>query len=200
MRTLLVFLALTAVAYADPKADARARVTAADLAFKLGRFDDALADYAKAYELFPAPPLLFNLAQCHKNLKHWERAVFFFEGYLRERPDAPNRSLVEELIREARAELAAEREQERLRIEAEERRRDDEARQRALEARRVELEQQRLDEQRRQRAEHDKIYRKWWFWSAVGAVALTAGGTAYYFSGDTTTVLPSGSLGGLDRR
>jgi tetratricopeptide (TPR) repeat protein len=225
---ICIVMVSAAAAVADPKTEAKAHVKVADTAFKLGRFDEALAEYAKAYELFPAPPLLFNLAQCHKNLKHWERAVFFFEGYLRERPEASNRSVVEDLIRESKEELAKEqaadakqhedevaearrkadeaaaieRERARVAAEAEQRRRDEESRQRAAEAERARAEQQRIADERRRREqrEHDKLYRKWWFLSAVGGVALAAGGTAYYFSGDTTTVLPSGSLGGLDRR
>src|SRR5687767_11122360 len=96
------FLVLTMVgAAAKPKADdkakadAKARAEKGNTHYKLGRFDDALAEYSAAYEIYPAPGLLFNIGQCHKNLKHYERAVFFFEGYLREKPNAPNRALVE---------------------------------------------------------------------------------------------------------
>ncbi|HEX3765331.1 MAG TPA: tetratricopeptide repeat protein [Kofleriaceae bacterium] len=91
---------------ADRLADAKREVTAADIAYRLGRFDEALAGYTRAYELYPVPALLFNIGQCHKNLHDYARAVFFFEGYLRDAPAATNRALVEDLIREARAQLA----------------------------------------------------------------------------------------------
>ncbi len=230
-----VVTVLVATAYADKKSEAAVHVKAADTHYKLGRFDEALAEYSAAYELFPAPPLLFNLAQCHRNLKHWERAVFFFEGYLRARPDAKNRALVEELLAESRREHDAElavaaakraeqaeqakreaEENERLRIEAERVRLEEERKlkveaerkrledERAAAARRV-AEDERAREQERQRKEREerdrnKVYRQWWFWTAIGGVAAAAGGTAYYFSGETTVVPPMGSLGGVDRR
>jgi tetratricopeptide (TPR) repeat protein len=209
---LLLLVVTVAIAHADAKDDARAHVATADTAFKLGHFDDALAEYEKAYELFPAPALLFNLGQCHRNLRHWERAVFFFEGYLRERPDAPNRAVTEDLIREAQAELdkqnASDAEQKARDAEAARKRADAEAEQRRLDA---EAERHRLDLQAQaaitRRIEppppapdETPLVRKWWFWSAVGVAAIAVGGTAYYFSGGTTIVEPSGSLGGLDRR
>ena len=91
---------------ADRFSDARRQVAAADIAYRLGRFDEALAGYTRAYELYPVPALLFNIGQCHKNLHDYARAVFFFEGYLRDAPAAHNRVLVEDLLRELRAELA----------------------------------------------------------------------------------------------
>lgn len=161
-------------AQADTKADAAVHVKAADTQFKLGRFEPALAEYSAAYELFPAPPLLFNIAQCHRNLGNWERAVFFFEGYLRARPNAKNKDLVEDLLTESRrerdkqvaseaakkaeADAAAKREaeeRERLRVEAERVRLEEE---RKL---KVEDERKRLDDERaaaaRRVAEEERI-------------------------------------------
>jgi tetratricopeptide (TPR) repeat protein len=85
---------------------AKQQVSAADIDYRLARFTEALAEYTRAYELYPVPALLFNIAQCHRNLKDYGKAIFFFEGYLRDAPTATNRALVEDLIRESRAELA----------------------------------------------------------------------------------------------
>jgi len=79
--------------------------------YNLAHFADAADSYEKSYEAVPTPGLLFNLGQCHLALKDYEKAVFFFEGYLRALPDAPNAALVNELIAEARrgeAEIKAE--------------------------------------------------------------------------------------------
>jgi tetratricopeptide (TPR) repeat protein len=222
MRTVVIALicaSLASRAYADGKADARPHVVAADTAYKLGKFDVALAEYSKAYELFPAPPILFNLGQCHMNLKHWDRAIFFYEGYLRARPDASNRALVEDRLREAHAALdveARDHEAKRLQDEAaaaekaraaeaarlreeEELRRQEEARAAAEHARLADQERESAMLRARQQSEQDPIYRKWWFISLVGSAAIIAGGTTYYFAA-TKTVEPSGTLGGLDRR
>jgi tetratricopeptide (TPR) repeat protein len=111
MRGKLAIAILSAVISAgsaradDRKAQARHQVEAADIDYKLGRFTAARDEYTRAYELYPVPPLLFNIGQCHKNLEDYAKAIFFFEGYLRDAPAASNRALVEDLIRESRAAL-----------------------------------------------------------------------------------------------
>ena len=182
---ILLAAALLAAAPAPARADdardqARQLVEQANTDYKLGRFQEALDGYSRAYELFHAPALLFNIGQCHRNLGHHERAIFFFAGFLREKPDDPNRALVESLIGESRAALAAER------AEEERRRREAEDRARLLAGAPAPAEP------------GPPIYRKWWFWTAVGGAALVAGGSLYYFSGETTD--PMGSLGLIDGR
>jgi tetratricopeptide (TPR) repeat protein len=96
---------LSATAHADGRDQAKQQVKAADIEYRLGRFAEALEGYTRAYELYPVAPLLFNIGQCHRALAHHAKAIFFFEGYLRDAPTATNRALVEDLIREARVEL-----------------------------------------------------------------------------------------------
>lgn len=96
-------LALAASARADDGDDARALFAKATHEYKLGRFREAVELYRQAYDKKPLPAFLFNLGQCHFALEEYEQAVFFYEGYLRESPETPNRALVEELIREAKA-------------------------------------------------------------------------------------------------
>lgn len=86
---------------------ARAHFDRAEKAFNLGRFDDALQAYQAAYEALPLPAFLFNIAQCHRNLRNREQAIFFYQRYLSLAPDAPNRPVVEELIAEQKRLLAA---------------------------------------------------------------------------------------------
>ena len=70
----------------------------AEKAYALGKFDDALKHYERAFELKQLPPLLFNIGQCHRNLGNWERASFFYQGYLSREPKAKNRDKVQALI------------------------------------------------------------------------------------------------------
>lgn len=213
----------------DPKAVARAEVQKAQVHYKLGRFDQALEAYSRAYEMFSAPALLFNIGQCHRNLKNYERALFFFEGYLREetKADAQKRTLAQQLIAEARAELERQRTAAAA-AEAESRRA---AAATAAATRPGQQDGQRGSDQGSgsssssvaavfgapkappsgvpnlledtPTAEADEpITRKWWFWTAlgVGAAGLAAGVLTYYATAPTTTVLPGGSVGTLDRR
>jgi tetratricopeptide (TPR) repeat protein len=88
---------------------AKALVSRATVEYNVGRFDQALELYTQAYEKYPKPALLFNIGQCHKLLGHYERALFFYHGYLRENPDASNRALVEQRIDESQHALDAQR-------------------------------------------------------------------------------------------
>src|SRR3954464_14820039 len=65
-------------------ADKQARVLfqRAEMAFNLGKFSDALADYQAAYQAKPLPGFLFNIAQCYRNMRNYERARFFYRRYL----------------------------------------------------------------------------------------------------------------------
>ena len=196
------------------KAEAKRLADEATRKYNLGQFQDALDTYSKAYETFPAASLLFNLGQCHRSLGNHERAVFFYEGYLREKPNAPIRDVVEELLVEERASLTKQREEEATRKAAEDEAKrkaaEDEARRKAEE----EAERKRAaDDERRRRAsligtsavggggggKSESLFHKWWFWTAVGVgVGVLAGSTIYITQRDT--VLPAGSLGTLDGR
>lgn len=234
MRTLSLLIILALVpsisAAGSSKREAKKRVLAAMLDYKLGRFKEALEGYSAAYQLFPAPALLFNIGQCHKNLKSYDRAVFFFEGFLREQPDAPNREVVEDLIKEANGELAkqAAAEAEEKTKRAEEERRSAAAEREAAIARANAADQARLpaatqataaaapptapplvlqpapiSEVPKDRlvARPPSILGRWWFWPVVGGVAAAAtGGAVLYLSSSPGPTLPEGSLGTLDRR
>jgi tetratricopeptide (TPR) repeat protein len=114
VRTLLVLAPLLLAApraarAATPLEEARALTSQATVEYNVGRFQQALELYTKAYERLPKPALLFNIGQCHRLLGHYEQALFFYHGFLRERPDAPNRSLVEQHIDESQKALDGQR-------------------------------------------------------------------------------------------
>ena len=89
--------------------EARKLTGEATVEYNVGHFERALDLYAEAYERYPKPALLFDLGQCHRQLGHYERAIFFFQGYLREQPAAANRALVEKFIDTAQQQLDAQR-------------------------------------------------------------------------------------------
>ena len=107
-RRLLALVAAAGVAAATPDAsgdgaaapEARAHFERGDQLLKMGEFDDAIVEFKRAYELSPAPGLLFNIAQAYRAKKDRERALYFYTTYLREDPNAPEREYVEERIKE----------------------------------------------------------------------------------------------------
>ena len=107
---VVIFVLGPRSAMADAPLDrAKALAAQAEVEYKLAHFQEALDKYSAAYATYASAGLLFNIGQCHKMLKHHERAIFFFQGYLRDKPSATNRATVLELIAESRRELERER-------------------------------------------------------------------------------------------
>jgi tetratricopeptide (TPR) repeat protein len=101
--------ALPAAAANPALDDARKFTAQASVEYDVGHFDQALDLYTKAYERYPKPALLFDIGQCHRLLGHFERAIFFYQGYLRGKPEAANRALVEQFILDSQKQLDAQR-------------------------------------------------------------------------------------------
>jgi hypothetical protein len=78
--------------------------------YNLGHFQEAIAEFEKAYNVDPAPILLFNIAQSHRQLGDKERALFFYRRYLEQAPNAANKGEVEQRMKDLSASLQQERE------------------------------------------------------------------------------------------
>ena len=81
-----------------PSPSARAAFEAGRRHYDAGNYERAAVLFKRAYELEPAPLLLFNIAQAYRLQKDYLHAVAVYGTYLRVRPNAPNRSDVEALI------------------------------------------------------------------------------------------------------
>ena len=89
--------------------EAKALSRQAEVDYKLAHFDISLEEYSAAYRKYPTPGLLLNIGQCQRMLKNDEQAIFFYKGYLRDKPDASNRAVVEGLIEDATRRLEVQR-------------------------------------------------------------------------------------------
>ncbi len=179
MRALVLALALvlavtprTAFAEDTATRTARRHFAKGDKLFALGRFEEALGHYEKAYEAKPLAGFLFNIAQCHRNLGHIDEAIFSYRKYLTEQPDAENREQVEQQITE-------------LEEERDRRKRD------------VVLEPPPTIRSDDRSATPGKkpIYARWWFWGGVAAVAGAGAGTYLLMRGGDA---PPTDLGNVD--
>jgi tetratricopeptide (TPR) repeat protein len=187
------------------RAEAKAEVERAEVQYKLGRFDEALEGYSRAYELVNAPGLLFDIGQCHRNLRSYERAIFFFEGYLREETRPERRALATQLIAESKLELEKQRQRPAERA-------DEAAAGEAAATVPTWKEPPSADEVQSPSASASAsleagaaptavpLTQKWWFWTALGVGALAIAVGAIAFAGSVDTVPPAGSVGTLDRR
>jgi tetratricopeptide (TPR) repeat protein len=179
----------------------------AERSFNLGRFPDALTDYQAAYEAKPLPGLLFNIAQCYRNMQNYERARFFFRRYLSLDPHTSNRRLVEGLIADMTREL------DRIEKNAQAERAEKAAKEAGEDQPAVLMAPAALapapvvtpppappppapalalERQAPPPAEPHPIYKRWWFWSGVGAVVAGGVVAAILLARPET---PQGSLG-----
>jgi tetratricopeptide (TPR) repeat protein len=97
-------LALVVLLAAAPtRHEAERLFKAGTAAYEEGRYEEALADYAAAYEALPLAQLLLDIAQCDRQLGRWKEAELHYRQYLSAKPDAPNRGEVEGYLAEVRA-------------------------------------------------------------------------------------------------
>ena len=186
----------------DATKKAKALFKTAETDFALGRFQEALEGYSMAYEAKPLPAMLFNIGQCHFELANYERAIFFYEQFLRGDVDAKKRQLANKRLQEAKVAYAA-AEEKRQREEAEERERQELAMRAQEQAHMAAVKQAELDAQRLRVTEETNappVYKKWWFWAAAaGVVAITATTIILTTRGGEDR-LPSGDLPTIDAR
>jgi iron complex outermembrane receptor protein len=64
-------------------------------AYKQGDLQTAIKDLEAAYELEPAPVLLYNLARAYEGLGELEKAVSAYERFLTAQPNAEDRGAIE---------------------------------------------------------------------------------------------------------
>ena len=104
----LVLLGLSGVALADKKSDAEAKqfYLEGTKYYNLGNFKLAVENYTKAYEKKPDPVFLYNIAQSYRLANDFGQALFFYKSFLRNLPDPPNRTEVERRITEMEETIA----------------------------------------------------------------------------------------------
>lgn len=145
--TLCITLLCARVAYAEDPATraAKRHFDRGQKLFTLGKFDEALDEYQKAFDASPLPDFLYNIGQCHRNLGDYEQAIFSFKRFLQLDPEAPNREKVEIIIDELEDKLE---------------------RQGA---------KKQQDPPPPPPPGATPIYKKWWFWTGIAVVGVAGG-------------------------
>lgn len=164
-------LATTRTAYADDPAEraARRHYDRGKKLFDIQKFDEAIDEFQKAYDAKPIPKFLFNIGQCQRNLGDNQAAIFSFKKYLKLDPDADDREEVEQLIDDLQRKI------------------DD------GETKRLKLKKK--DEPPPPIETGDRpVYKKWWFWAGVTAVAVGAGVGIYVATRPSTPDTTFGNI------
>lgn len=95
---LLLVTVVSATARAEDVSGAKRLFISGSKHFDLGEYELALTDFKEAYRIKDDPVLLYNIAQCHRLLKHNEEALRAYKTFLRRAPDSPVRPEVEQRI------------------------------------------------------------------------------------------------------
>jgi tetratricopeptide (TPR) repeat protein len=85
---------------ADQKQEMKIHYERGQRAYDIGKYADAIDEYAKVYEIGGNPAMLFNIAQAHRLNNQLPEALRFYRRYLQRSPNAPNRADVETKIAE----------------------------------------------------------------------------------------------------
>lgn len=103
------------VAHAQGKKAALAKrhFQKAELLYQQGEFQKALDEYKKAMTYKRHPALIFNIAQCYRQLGNHKKALFFYKLFLSELPNASNIKEVLSRIREMEKRIAEAQQKER---------------------------------------------------------------------------------------
>jgi tetratricopeptide (TPR) repeat protein len=105
---IALLVAWSATAMAEDRQAAKQAFEDGQKYYNLNQYGDALEAFKKAYWNYPEPTFLFNIAQCHRLLKHKSEAVEFYKSYLRNAPDTPRKAEVQRLIADLESAIAKE--------------------------------------------------------------------------------------------
>jgi tetratricopeptide (TPR) repeat protein len=138
--------------------------------YQLGRYQEAIAEYRRAYELRADSSFLFQIAESYRQLGAIEQALFYYDRFLAGAIEGPDRDAAEERVSEL----------ERLRARP------------AIAAPAQGLGVAGGTEAGAKQP--TPLWRRWWVWTAVGAV-LAAGVTAAALAGRSDSSIPTTDLG-----
>lgn len=137
--------------------------------YQLGRYDEAIAELRRGYEVRPEPRFLREIADSYQELGANDQALFYYDRYLSVAPEAPDRGEVEGRASDLEALLAPPPPPNGSR--------------RPL-----------LILEPPPKAPPRHLWQRWWFWTAVG-VSVAAGVTAALFVAHSEPPPPMTALG-----
>ena len=109
MRLLVAVLTAAILAYAAPAAAqtptqadedaAKAHFLAGQAYYEQADYSDAVKEFIEAHRLSHRADLLYNISVCYERLGRWDDAISSLNQYLTEKPDAPDRAVIDSRIK-----------------------------------------------------------------------------------------------------
>jgi len=145
--------------------------------YRLGRYEEAVAAFRRAYEVKADARLLFDIAECYRELGAVDQALFYYDRYLAAWPDAFDRAQVDE------------------RVAALENMRGSGAPQPPPAAARHRHQLTITEPPPSKPRPPSRPWQRWWFWTAIGAGVLAGIGAAALSSSGGSAPAPMTELG-----
>ena len=101
-------LALAAPAHAEEKSAARVAYDAGEAEYALGHYREALQKFEEAFKLSRKVQLLFNIAQCHRQLKQMDLAATTYRSFIRADPKNKQVKRAQKLLEQVEQALKSE--------------------------------------------------------------------------------------------
>src|SRR2546423_13566303 len=108
MRIVLAALCAASLAWPAPAAAqnatqadeeaAKAHFLAGSAYYEQANYADAVKEFNEAHRLSKRADLLYNISVCYERLGHRDDAIASLQQYLSERPEAPDRAVIESRI------------------------------------------------------------------------------------------------------
>ena len=157
--------------------------------YDLTEYPEALTSFKDAYRAKDDPAFLFNIAQCLRKLNRLEEAATFYRSYLRRAPDNNNQDKVERHLREIEDQMA-------IVVPATTPNQDPTPKR--FSTKNIPITpapQINLSPQPQPTIKDRPLYKRWWFWTAAGAIAAGAATSIIILARHNPTSTPSSILG-----
>ena len=79
----------------------------ANVDYALGHYEDALKKFELAFRAKQVPTLLFNIAQCHRQMRNFEQAATTYRSFLRMAPTNSAVPLAKQLLKQVEETIAS---------------------------------------------------------------------------------------------
>jgi tetratricopeptide (TPR) repeat protein len=156
--------------------------------YYLMEYDEALTSFKDAFRAKDDPAFLFNIAQCLRKLGRLDEASTFYQIYLRRAPDAGNRAEVERHLDDIEGQMATT-------APPPEPNQPPIPRRFSAQDTTIPFNPQ-IDLSPQHPAIKDHpLYKRWWFWTAAGAVAAGTTATIIILTRHDPAAIPSSMLG-----
>jgi hypothetical protein len=156
----------------DAAAEAKRHFEEGTKLFNLGEFGPAAEEYKAAYKAKASSVFLYNVAQALRLNNEPANALFFYRSYLRTTPNASNRREVDKRIKELEALVAAQPEP----VKPEPAKPEPEPEPAKVEPAAPVATAAPAATVATPAPERAPLYKKWWLWTAVGAVVVAGVG------------------------